>query len=205
MQDLEIPVFKCRCSQIGSIMTNDRSGKGMGETAKTYVKDWLRLQTYGHEKEIKSKYLVKGRLLEDEAIRFYIHATGCDFLLKNEERFENDFFTGEPDVIDEIVYDFKNSWDAYSFPLFEKTPDKGYFAQLQGYMALTGLKKAKLVHVLLDTPEEITYGEPRDYSFVSNKFRIKEFEIDYDPVFIEQAQERVLQCREYLKEILSNL
>ena len=186
-------------------MTNDRSGKGMGETAKSYVKDWLREQIYGHPKEIKSKYLLKGRLLEDEAIRFYIESTGSPFLLKNDERFENDFFTGEPDVIDEVIYDFKNSWDAYTFPLFDEQPDKGYYAQLQGYMALTGLKKAKLVHVLLSTPEEISFTDPKDYSLVDSKFRIKEFSIDYDPEFIELAQARVLQCREYLAELTDKL
>lgn len=186
-------------------MTNDRSGKNMGETAKSYVKDWLREQIYGHPKEIHSKYLVKGRLLEDEAIRFYIESTGSPFLLKNDEQFENDFFTGEPDVIDEVIYDFKNSWDAYSFPLFETSPDKGYYAQLQGYMALTGLKKAKLVHVLLSTPEEISFTDPKDYTLVDPKFRIKEFSIDYDPQFVELAQARVLQCREYLQELLEKL
>jgi hypothetical protein len=199
--------FKCRASALGLIMTNDRSGKGMGETAKSYVKDWVREQIYGHQKDIKSKYLTKGKLLEDDAIRFYIESTGCDFLLKNEERFENDFFTGEPDVIDEVVYDFKNSWDAFTFPLFETSPDKGYFAQLQAYMSLTGLKKAKLVHVLLSTPEEMIspWEEYRDYSLIPAKFRIKEFDFDYDPDFIEKAQERVLQCREFVKELLENL
>jgi hypothetical protein len=194
--------FKCRCSQIGAMMTNDRSGKAMGETAKSYLKDWVREQIYGHPKDIKSKYLNKGRLLEDEAIRFYVEATGSDFLIKNDERFENDFFTGEPDVIDgDTIYDFKNSWDAYTFPLFDEQPDKGYYAQLQGYMALTGVKKAKLIHILLSTPEEISFTDPHDYSFVDSKFRIKEFTFDFDPTFIELAQNRVLECREYLSTL----
>ena len=184
------------------MMTNDRSGKSMGETAKSYVKDWVREQIYGHPKDIKSKYINKGRLLEDEAIRFYVESTGSVFLLKNDERFENDFFTGEPDVIDgDTIYDFKNSWDAYTFPLFDDQPDKGYYAQLQGYMALTGAKHAKLVHVLLSTPEEISFNEPHDYTFVDPKYRIKEFKFDYDPDFIELAQNRVLECREYLKSL----
>lgn len=201
-----LKVFKCRASQIGSMMTNDRSGKAMGETAKSYLKDWVREQIYGHPKDIRSKYLVKGTLLEDEAIRFYIESTGSEFLLKNDERFENDFFTGEPDVIDgDTIYDFKNSWDAYTFPLFDDQPDKGYYAQLQGYMNLTGARKAKLVHVLLSTPEEISFSEPKDYSFVDSKFRIKEFSIDYDPEFIELAQARVLECREYLGELTKKL
>jgi len=202
---IELPVFKCRCSAIGDIMTNDRSGKQMGETAKSFLKDWVREQVYGFRKEVKSKYLEKGTLLEDEAIRFYVKEKGVGFMLKNEDQFANEFFTGEPDVIDEFVYDFKNSWDAYTFPLFDDEPDKGYHAQLQGYMHLTGVEKAKLVHVLLPTPPEIYFATHRDYSGIDSKFRIKEFEFSYDPSFIEAAQNRVLECRKYIAEIAESI
>jgi hypothetical protein len=36
---------------------------------------------------------------------------------------------------------------------------------------------------------------------VENKFRIKEFDIDYDPEVIETAKSKVLECREYLNGI----
>ena len=64
-----------------------------------------------------------------------------------------------------------------------------------------------MVHVLLSTPEEMIspWEEYRDYSLIPAKFRIKEFDFDYDPDFIEKAQERVLQCREFVKELLENL
>jgi hypothetical protein len=68
-------------------------------------------------------------------------------------------------------------------------------------MHLTGLKKAKLVYTLQDTPEFLTYEEPVSYAHVENKFRIKEFDIDYDPEVIELAKAKVLECREYLNGI----
>jgi hypothetical protein len=65
-------------------------------------------------------------------------------------------------------------------------------------MHLTGLKKAKLVYTLQDTPEFLTYEEPVSYSHVEDKYRIKEFDIEYDPSVIEMAKAKVLECREYL-------
>jgi hypothetical protein len=65
-------------------------------------------------------------------------------------------------------------------------------------MHLTGLKKAKLVYTLQDTPEFLTYEEPVSYAHVENKYRIKEFDIEYDPQVIEMAKAKVLECREYL-------
>jgi hypothetical protein len=72
-------------------------------------------------------------------------------------------------------------------------------------MHLTGVEKAKLVHVLLPTPEEIYYAVHRDYSGIASKFRIKEFEIGYDPAFIEQAKSRVLESREFISQIAKSI
>jgi hypothetical protein len=66
-------------------------------------------------------------------------------------------------------------------------------------MHLTGLKKAKLVYTLQDTPEFLTYEEPVSYSHVEDKYRIKEFDIEYDLSVIELAKHKVMECRDYLK------
>jgi hypothetical protein len=44
----------------------------------------------------------------------------------------------------------------------------------------------------------LTYEEPVSYSHVEDKYRIKEFDIEYDPQVIETAKAKVLECREYL-------
>jgi len=192
--------FKIRSSGVSQIMTNSRTKSDpLGQTCKTYLQDWYKEQIYGFRKEIKSKYLTKGLMMEDTAIEFYSIAKDIDFMVKNLDYFSDDFFTGTPDLIHNgIVYDFKTSWDAYTFPLFESEPDKGYWMQLQVYMALTGIKKARLVYTLQNTPDFLTYEEPVSYDDVDFKYRIKEFEFDYDPEFIETVKERVLICREYL-------
>ena len=193
--------FKCRASALGQLMTNSRSKtETLSQTTKSYLQDWYKEQVYGVKKQIKSKYIQKGLALEDTAIEFYSVAMDKDFMIKNLDHFEDDFFTGTPDCFhDGIVYDFKTSWDCFTFPLFDDQPDNGYFYQLQVYMHLTGLKKAKLVYTLQDTPDFLTYEEPVSYSHVENKYRIKEFDIDYDPEVIETAKAKILECREYLK------
>jgi len=197
--------FKCRASALGKLMTSPRSkSETLSQTTKSYLEEWVKEQIYGVKKQINSKYIQKGLALEDTAIEFYSVAENKSFMIKNLDHFEDDFFTGTPDCIfEDVVYDFKTSWDCYTFPLFDEVPDMGYYYQLQVYMHLTGLKKAKLVYTLQDTPDYLTYEEPVSYSHVENKYRIKEFDIDYDPQVIETAKAKIIECRDYVKELLS--
>lgn len=196
--------FKIRASASGKIMTNARSkSELLSETTKTYVKEWLIEKIYGIRKEIKSKYLTKGLKLEDTAIDKAIEWLDLPFTIKNEKFFEDDFFCGTPDlIVDNVVYDIKCSWDAFTFPLFEnEIPNKDYFYQLQVYMHLTGCKKAVLTYVLLNTPEELTFEDKHNYDNMDKKYRIKTFEIDYSEEVIADLQQRVTNIREYLKTI----
>lgn len=197
--------FRCRASALGKLMTSPRSkSEILSQTTKTYLEEWVKEQIYGIKKQINSKYLQKGLALEDTAIEFYSVAMDKDFMIKNLDNFEDDFFTGTPDCMHEgIVYDFKTSWDCFTFPLFDQEPDMGYYYQLQVYMHLTGLKKAKLVYTLQDTPEFLTYEEPISYAHVEDKYRVKEFDIEFDPQVIEMAKAKVIECRDYLKELLA--
>ena len=197
--------FKCRASALGKLMTSPRSkSETLSQTTKSYLEEWVKEQIYAVKKQINSKYIQKGLALEDTAIEFYSVAENKSFMIKNLDHFEDDFFTGTPDCIfEDVVYDFKTSWDCYTFPLFDEVPDMGYYYQLQVYMHLIGLKKAKLVYTLQDTPDYLTYEEPVSYSHVENKYRIKEFDIDYDPQVIETAKAKIIECRDYVKELLS--
>lgn len=198
---MELNQFKIRCSAIGQIMTEPRSkSETLSQTCISYLEQWVKEQLYSTKKQINSKYLTKGNEVEIEAIEYYAEAKDLGFVLKNQEYFENEFITGTPDLItNDIVYDFKSSWDCFTFPLFETKVEKNYEAQLQGYMNLTGLKKAKLVYTLQNTPDELQWDEPIDYSNFPDYLRIKEFEIDYDLDFIDRVKNRVIECRNYIK------
>lgn len=196
--------FKIRASAAGQIMTNPQKKTDLiSKTTVTYVHNWIKESIYGVRKEINNKYLNKGITLEDEAIDSAITWLDLPFVLKNEKYFEDDYFCGTPDLIleDEIL-DIKNSWDCFTFPLFEnEIPTKDYFYQLQVYMHLTGKRKARLVYVLLNTPEDLTWETQNDYSSLDKKYRIKTFSIEYDESVIEDLKQRVINIREFIKTI----
>jgi hypothetical protein len=185
-------------------MTNARAKSELiSETTKSYVKEYLISEIYGIKKQINNKYLSKGIWLEDEAIDKAIEWLDIPFALKNEKYFEDDFFCGTPDLIlENEVLDIKCSWDAFTFPLFEnEIPTKDYYYQLQVYMHLTGKRKARLVYVLLNTPEELIYEEKHSYDNMDKKYRIKTYEIEYSEDVIADLKERVTNIRNYIKTI----
>jgi hypothetical protein len=220
--------FKLRASKAGDLMTNGR-GKdlGMGETAKNYLKEWVVEQLTGKKKQIQSKYLDKGIAVEDKSLdRASKH---FDFeLKKNDVQLSNDFFTGEFDSkTNDTVIDVKSSWDAFTFPYFMTEPPKGYYLQLQVYMALTGLKKASLVYCLenatmeeierlswvkakkqgFEEPEIIHWEEAEQeltFDDLPDNMRIKVFNFEYDEQIIKQMEERVIEARNYINNELLN-
>lgn len=199
-----LPTFKIRASASGKLMVNPRAkNETLSETTKSYVQEWVKEHIYGVKNEIRSKYLNKGLMLEDAAIDKAIEWLDLPFTMKNEKFFEDDFFTGTPDlIVDGIVYDIKCSWSCFSFPLFEnEIPTKDYFYQLQVYLHLTGCKKAVLTYVLLNTPEELTYEEKHNYDNVDKKYKIKTFEIEYDENVIEDLKNRIINVRNYLNTL----
>lgn len=202
--------FKCRASGAGQLMTNPRGkNETISATAKTFIQTWCKEAIYGVRKEISSKYLTKGLEMEDTAIDKAIEWLDLPFVLKNETRYTDEFFTGEPDLIlmkdgkPYEILDIKNSWDCFSFPLFEKElPTDDYYYQLQVYMHLTGARKAAVVYVLLNTPE--TFSTPEiDYSNVPKEKRIKRYDFEYDEKVIEDLKTRIINARNYIKDELS--
>ena len=218
--------FKCRASAMGLLMTNGR-GKdaGMGETAKSFVKEWFTEQFSGKKKEIESKYLEHGIYAEPLVLKRASNYYGLNFE-KNEEYFENDFFTGTFDSKDgDIVIDVKAPENVFTFPYFDEKPPKGYYHQLQVYMALTGLKKASLVYGLenhsedsidnlasklawkkyKEFPDMEEWNEAKErltYDNMPDYLRIRTYEFDRDDALIAQMQQRVIEARQYIDEVL---
>ena len=217
--------FKIRCSAIGQIMTDPRSkSETLSKTTISYLETWAKEQIYSRKKEIKSKYLDKGNEVEDTAIEFAAERLKLGMVFKNEDQFENEFLTGTPDLIlPELIIDIKSSWDCFTFPLFDvELPEKNYYWQMQGYMALTGKKQAKVVYCLMDTPEEIVDRELKSffwgadewdtdiedkiradhsYSNINPKFKIKEFDVYRNDEDIKRIELRVTECRNYLDNL----
>jgi len=156
----------------------------LSEGAKSYVKELYQYHEYGIRQEIKSKYLDKGNEVENLSIELASIYMG-DFLIKNEEYYENDYVYGTPDVVDfNYVLDVKSSWSAATFPMLEtELKNSVYLWQMKAYMWLTGLSKSYLCYCLVETPEEIIQDEIRRTSW-------KRFEI-------EPSFETEMEVREY--------
>jgi len=223
-----IPEFKIRCSAIGQIMTNpkakaDKDAGNLSKTAKTYCETWLKEQIYKRRKTFVSKHTNKGNLVEQDSIDFIAKQLGYGMLMKNDKRYDNDFMTGEPDVVlKDVIIDAKSSWDPFSFPLFEDSVDTNYWWQGQGYMALTGVRSYKLIYCLMDTPDHLIASEARKIAFfdgydvdevyeelqtkmtygdIDPENRIKIFDFEYDENAINQIFLKVYKCRDYINSL----
>jgi hypothetical protein len=199
---MENKIYRHRASQGRLLLTNGKDELGLGATMTTYLKKWYAEQKSGVRDEIDSKYFRKGNMCEDESIDICAERFGLGILEKNMVHFNDEHFQGTPDVItDEFVIDTKCSWDYATFLDAITSPiNKDYVAQLQIYMHLLGLKKAKLVYVLLDTPAEANYGVDIFYSHLPINERFYAFDINYDEAIIQVMIDKVEKCKTFLND-----
>lgn len=200
--------------------------------AKNYCQKWIKEQLYNRRKHFSNLYLEKGIQCEDEAIEFSSQYYGWDGAEKNDEWFENAYAQGTPDIMldyDKHVIDIKNSYDAFSFPLFEtEIPTQGYDDQLQVYLLLTGYEQATLCYCLMNAPLDIMKVEMKrlswkegsmgaisdelyqkvkaemTYDNIIPELRLKTFTVTKDPSFEARLIERVEMCRKYIDELMES-
>ena len=198
--------------------------------AKTYLDNWIKEQVYKRTKDISSKYMEKGVLCEPQAIDLVARRMGYGMIDKNTVRLEDDYFTGECDVdMPSIIEEIKNSWDIFTFPLFEtEIPDKDYKFQIQGYMKLYKKQRGAVNYCLIDAPDELINSEAfrisrkagfeevdmelydevkakMTYSDIPDELKHKRFEFERDDTLIQLIQERVVMCREYIAKRIQEL
>lgn len=198
----------------------------LSESCKTHLSDVYTSVKYNRREDIKSKYLEKGLLLEEDAITAYSVLTG-EFHKKNKIRVANEWVEGELDFsTHDTVIDTKVNWSIFQFNRVIAKPIKPlYHWQLDGYMFLFNKEKGRLVYALLNTPEHLIAMEEKKllYDFVGGEEDYKEacaelrrnhiyddipieekiriFDVDRSEERIEKIKQRVLDCREYLNNI----
>jgi hypothetical protein len=156
-------------------------------------------------------------------------------LYKNEERLNNEYITGLPDIYEgesihnaETITDIKSSYDLFTFlPNIGESLDSNYYYQIQGYMALSGAKRACIAYCLVDTPEHIIAGEKyrlfksmnviseESPEFIKEALKIEKsmtfgdipkeervliFPVERNEEVIEKIYSKVLKAREYLAQ-----
>lgn len=214
-----------------ALLIKKQNNPELPKGAKTYVKEWIKRKMFDREKEWRNNVIDKGLAVEDDAIALMAEVYNLEGVKKNEDSFENDYIQGTPDVIHDLVRDTKSSWDLFTFPMFDdEIPNEDYWWQLQGYMILTGKKKASLDYVLIDTPFPIIQLELKklyyqsggtaedwtpekhdalipnyQFSDIPKEYRVKSFEFGYDESVSAKIVERVELCRKYVDSILNKL
>lgn len=221
-------MLKIRCSAISKIMPGVR--KDWLKGTEDYLRELWVQEKYGREREISSKYMAKGTVVEEDSITL-LSAVNRKFYEKNDEHFENDFITGTPDIVNPELRDIKSSWDIFTF---HKTKEEGITDdnkwQILGYMALTGAEVAYIDYCLVDTPEQIIryeknrilYNPETDdaewywkkckevekrmtYGDIAKGERIETFQVKRDEDKINQIYERVQMCRQWMNKHLPKL
>lgn len=168
--------IKFRCSSLGDLMTDDRSGKAMGDTCKKYLTEVYVNMKYQRTRIVTTKYMEKGNLVEEDAITLYSRVKKTYFQ-KNYENLTNEFITGTPDLYrgEEIskateIIDTKACWDIFTFfRTYDEKVNKDYYWQLQGYMALTGATVGHLAYCLVNTPESLIEGEKKRLAWAMDR------------------------------------
>lgn len=168
--------YKFHPSSLGKIMTGSRDKSDpLGETCKEHLLECWVEETYGRRKDITSKYLEKGTLVEEDSITLYSVVTK-KFHKKNTETVENEYLIGTPDLFDgetimtaTLIKDIKSSWDIFTFyATMAKPMNKHYEWQLDGYMGITGAKESGLVYCLVNTPHHLVEDAKRKLAWNMN-------------------------------------
>ncbi len=160
-------------------------------TKKRLLKIYAK-EDFHREEEVRSKYMEKGTVVEDDSITLY-SLVKKKFFKKNELRLNNRFLTGHPDLFDgpdddiqnaEEIEDIKSSWslDTFLANKFINATNKDYYWQGQSYLALVPkAKRFRLIYVLINTPAELITDEKKKLLY-QNRYE------EIDPEYIEACK-----------------
>jgi len=155
----------------------DKDAGLLGETAKTLVKDlWLK-NNYGYRERIMTDEMYKGLICEQDSMALVQSVLGGEFRKRFNQRIENDYIIGTPDIVlehEDCIEDVKTSYTLKTFMNAELTPT--YHTQGQCYMWLTGKRNYRLIYCLVPTPSEIILNEQKRLFY---KFDCNEENKDY--------------------------
>ncbi|MFZ3286608.1 MAG: hypothetical protein WA191_07130 [Telluria sp.] len=178
--------------------------------AKTYLGALAKQFLYSYNKVVETKYMDKGLALEQEAIEF-INRMRFKNYVKNTERRESEFLTGECDIYvpGEKTIDTKVSWSLDTFPaLSADAHDSLYEWQGRSYMKLWDVPAHEVVHVMLDTPEAmIRYDQPELHkvSHIDPAMRITSVTYQRDAALEAKLDLKCKSAHNYLMNLVAQI
>lgn len=214
MEDFKLIARASACSQL---LTSDRSGKGLGETAKSYIQSVAIRDAFGLTPIFSSKETEKGTWMEQDAIDLLNRMEFKNYQ-KNTVRMNFEGFTGECDIHapeESLIRDIKCAWSAKTFSwtkaeLEAKAKKSGYDTQGRVYMMLYNCDHFKLDEVLLTTPPELVGFEDaefHEYDHIPENKRITTIAFErctnWEGRLFERYELAAKYYKEYLTEILN--
>ena len=203
--------MKWHPSQLGKLMTNPRSkSEVLSETAKAEIRRIAKEDFFGYETELNTKPILKGKLWEQEGIDL-LNQVWFTKYVKNAVRVENEYMTGECDIItDDLIIDIKSSWSLETFPA---TPSEGdssdYEWQGRAYMWLYDRPSFELIYTMYDTDDTLlTDWDNKSIHKVSHidpTKRITVIRYERDTQYEELIIERLRACNEYYSQYVNEL
>jgi hypothetical protein len=160
-----------------SLIAKRDAPPSLGDGCTSYLKEVYIWERYGKEPvggSERSKYTLKGKLVEDESIMMLSRIDSLTYT-KNDTRFKNTHLTGEPDIIVSKegnpykIIDIKSSYDFTTLLANIGSPlNPLYKYQVQGYMALTGASEAEVCYCLVNMPQELINSEKKRLFYATN-------------------------------------
>jgi hypothetical protein len=203
--------MKFRASQLGKLMANDRSGKNMGQTAKSYIIQKAKEDFFDYRSELNSKYITKGLAQEQDSINL-LNLVRLEDYKKYEHRAENEWLTGSCDIITETsIIDIKTSWSLDTFPAtnYELKDLSDYEWQGRAYMWLYDMPQFELCYVMVSTAPEIMgeyeNGALHYVDHIAPEKRITSITFERDKEIEIQMAERLILATEFYNEVLTQL
>lgn len=183
--------------------------RSLSAGAKTHLEQIAKEFVYGYEQKVSSKYLEKGVMVEDASIELYNTVFFAD-LVKNTERRDNEWITGECDLAcaDKIV-DIKSSWSIATFPATAATgADTGYEWQGRAYMWLWEKPAFEIAYCLVNTPDELVGYEDPDLHYVDHinpALRVTTVRYARDLALEERIKVKVDAANDYITKLIHQI
>lgn len=193
-------------------MLADVMARTLSEGAKEHVHKMVKRHLFDYpQPELGGKEIRKGIMQEGVAIDLLSAVTG-ELYTKNAIRFENDYLSGEPDLLaEDHGDDTKCPWSWEQFPLTEAIARKyaitaGYDWQNRGYMLLTGIKRWATSYCMVDTPSELIppweSGEAHNLHGIPLRHRVTQAWFERDLEIEKRIESKCRAAQAYAKQLI---
>lgn len=186
-----------------------KNNPSLPKTMETELRKIFRSEKYNRKFLFTNKYIKKGISQEEESFTTYQKWLEQEkgiktILINNKTRIEDDLFTGETDVNEHFYkkydwgFDIKTSWSLETFPFKEDDLDDSYEWQNLVYMRLTGIKKWKTVHVLVNSTESTLHNEKMKYFYAYDMDKSDINKKKYNDVCIDLEKLHIVDYNKFI-------